>query len=856
MNSKIGIAATIIVIALAAFVLFYPQVFQDENQAGFFTLYFADCGDGDCSPSEDYESCSQDCCSTVCNNFCESSFCFEIDPDCDILGNATGECCGNGVCEGTDDCITCPADCPGSVVCSVDGDCPDDGNSLTVETCSNPGACDSSCSSVPCVVECSVDGDCPDDGNSLTVEICSDGDTCAAACSLTVEICSDGDTCAAACSSVPCVVECSVDGDCPDDANVMTVDTCTNPATCAANCVYTPIGCSIACSSNTDCDDSNPLTVNTCSSPGTCDSACEFPLCDIECSVDTDCDDLNSFTSDTCSNPATCSADCSYSACTPACFSSTDCDDGLSNTVDTCNGAGTCDANCSSEVCTPSCFSDLDCDDGNPATFGMCIHPGACGAHCVDDFCTIECNSNVECNDSDSLTTDTCSDPGTCESACSNTSCTIACSSNSDCDDSNPLTADVCDNPGTCAASCSHPQEDFLLSFEFPSSFDEGFERGNVVDLNVFIEDNEGNPVNEASFTLTDSEGNEVELEGIGGGNYVGKYTIPINFPVGEHTFSFFAVKVDDSGSEKFGYEEIVRDVNTGKIIAVLLEPSVAKAIPGKKTEIKFKVVYGNNDSVEDANVSAEINGVQIPLTYSNNVFSGHYLFSDSDLEEASLVISANDSAGNSGTTTIPFSVEQPFSLSAILAVLALIVAAVITVYGLKRTHRLSKLLHKIERIKGATRAAKLQHSIAKEKGQRKKLAKKIIQQEKDLVKAKQEVEVERRKQAFAVKRMPIESKYAAHGASVGIISKVKKIFSKTSKKTKGQKQVEKAKGQSQTEKRVGEIDTEVSGLKEKMKNLEAEFFKQTIKEDFFRKKLFDYREKMHLLELEKKKIE
>jgi len=152
-----------------------------------------------------------------------------------------------------------------------------------------------------------------------------------------------------------------------------------------------------------------------------------------------------------------------------------------------------------------------------------------------------------------------------------------------------------------------------------------------------------------------------------------------------------------------------------------------------------------------------------------------------------------------------------------------------------------------VERIKGKTRAAKLQHSIAKEKGQREKLAKKIAQQEKDLVKAKQEVEVERRKQAFAVKKIPSESTYAVHGASVGVTSKLKKLFSRTPKKSEEQLK---------TEKRLGEIDKEVRSLKEKINNLEAEYFKQTIKEDFFRKKLFDYREKIHLLELEKKKIE
>jgi len=67
---------------------------------------------------------------------------------------------------------------------------------------------------------------------------------------------------------------------------------------------------------------------------------------------------------------------------------------------------------------------------------------------------------------------------------------------------------------------------------------------------------------------------------------------------------------------------------------------------------------------------------------------------------------------------------------------------------------------------------------------------------------------------------------------------------------------IRKSEEELKAEKRIQAIDTEVEELKEKIHNLESEFCKQNIKEDFFRKKLFEYREKVHLLELEKKKIE
>ncbi len=88
--------------------------------------------------------------------------------------------------------------------CEVDGDCPDDGNACTDETC-NANVCETAYN--PTAGCCSADSDC-DDGDA-----CSD-DTCNANnCSNTVDpLC------------------CDVDADC-DDSNVCTTDTCsTNDA--------------------------------------------------------------------------------------------------------------------------------------------------------------------------------------------------------------------------------------------------------------------------------------------------------------------------------------------------------------------------------------------------------------------------------------------------------------------------------------------------------------------------------------------------------------------------------------------------------------------------------------------------
>ncbi len=669
-----------------------------------------------------------------------------------------------------------------------------------------------------CIYACDANSDC-DDSNSLTIDECTNPSTCSSACTHTL-----------------CPITCHADADC-DDSDSSTTDTCSNAGTCSASCSNV---CVPVCSSDGDCNDSNSLTTDVCNNAGACDASCSNSACAIACSTNADCDDSNSLSADICANAGTCSASCSYEGCTPACFANADCSDGLATTIDTCNNAGACDANCTNVVCTPECNSDLDCDDFDSDTKNICIHPGGCGAHCIYNYCAPECETNADCDDGDLTTNDVCLGAGSCTATCSNEACDIVCSSDSDCDDSKLATKDVCNNPGTCSASCVFSEQKQFL-FEFVSDFN-AVKRGQIIDLNIILKDLDGNPVEGAELLLTDSEGNEIEFESTGAGNYSGSYTVPADVVLGIQTLSFLASK-----GEFVGVEDLVLEIEKGSIKAVLIEPAEPKVLVGKKLELKFRVVYDNNESVVDANVSAEINGVSIPLTASGNIFSGHYLFSTSDLEGAFLIITANDSIGNSGTTTILFSVEEPLPLSTIIIAVAIIIAAIIAIYGLKRTHELSKLLHKVERLKGANRAAKLQHSIAKEKSQREKLAKKIAQQEKDLVKAKQDVETERRKQAFAVKKIPSESKYAVHGAGVGFVSKIKRLFSRTPKKTGEQLQIEK---------RFEEIDKEVEDISEKIKNLESEYFKQTIKEDFFRKKLFEYREKMHLLELEKKKIE
>jgi hypothetical protein len=155
--------------------------------------------------------------------------------------------------------------------------------------------------------------------------------------------------------------------------------------------------------------------------------------------------------------------------------------------------------------------------------------------------------------------------------------------------------------------------------------------------------------------------------------------------------------------------------------------------------------------------------------------------------------------------------------------------------------------LHRVRRLEKESKGTRLKHAIEKEKGAREKLAKRIEKQEKELVLLRQEAEAERKKQTLAVQRIPIESRYAVHEAAFCFWAGIGKLFSRAPKKS-----AERLKA----EKRLLEIDSEIEALDAKVKALEESYVKKGLKEEDFKKKLFDLREKSHLLELEKKKIE
>ncbi|MBN1924007.1 MAG: hypothetical protein JW791_04590 [Nanoarchaeota archaeon] len=318
---------------------------------------------------------------------------FTLSDSCSSAADCEGLLCCYGACI--------------SPECSRNNDCADE-DACTIETCSNAGTCEASCSyqritefktgdsccprgatkeqdldcttcetgkiycSGSCITPvCNKNSDC-DDGNYETYDICYDGGTCNARCESSSGGCSPGEL---LCNNRCTIPKCSSNAQCNDN-NTSTNDTCLNPGTCNAVCSYMGASCTIdsqctsgmkccnglckkpACSVYTECDDNNPLTTDYCDNPNTCIASCRNTACTITCSNDIVCGSGKK-----CYNPGTCTSFCAYCTQNSECTSGKIC----------CNG----------DCITPACTSDSQCSFGQ-----ACTNPGTCDAVCGTTTCS------------------------------------------------------------------------------------------------------------------------------------------------------------------------------------------------------------------------------------------------------------------------------------------------------------------------------------------------------------------------------------------------------------------------------------------------------------------------------------
>lgn len=202
------------------------------------------CGNGICDVGEDSCDCPEDCGTPPATEEPFLSCADAVDNDCDGLADCDdSDCvgdptcpCGNGVCEGGENCVTCPEDCISGQGGTCDscfkgvcnGDCHPNKEGPECQDCAPSHCCgDGTCEGLETVDNCAIDCACLsdaecDDGNPCTIDVC---DPLTGGCSSTWAACGLDDGCCAPdctsetdpdCSSqcIPNKQWCNCDGRC------------------------------------------------------------------------------------------------------------------------------------------------------------------------------------------------------------------------------------------------------------------------------------------------------------------------------------------------------------------------------------------------------------------------------------------------------------------------------------------------------------------------------------------------------------------------------------------------------------------------------------------------------------------
>ena len=381
------------------------------------------CEDATCSALV----CGEDpfCCDTVWDDICAAAAALV----CEVCGG-TPPPCGDGTCNGLEDCATCPEDCGacptcGDAACNGDEDCascPED-----CGACPELGPCCEPAAVGGCLDQAVMDCLCADDPyccDTLWDDICVE--EAIAGCGLVCEaICGDG-SCVAGEDCAGCPEDC---GECPPAGDCCAENltpSCEDAACAAAVCTVDPLCCEMAwdqlcvlaatelcevcgatpavcgdaiCSAGETCEGC-PEDCGECPEPGDCCAAtagvgCSDAACaDAVCAIDPFCcveawDEL--------------CAEAALEACAicappePVC------------------GDATCEASESCATCPADCGACGECGDGACAPTETCYScPGDCGACAYEGSCCLA-NGTPGCDDAAVVTCTCLADPYCCE---------------------------------------------------------------------------------------------------------------------------------------------------------------------------------------------------------------------------------------------------------------------------------------------------------------------------------------------------------------------------------------------------------------------------------------------------------
>jgi len=423
------------------------------------------------------------------------------------------------------------------------------------------------------------------------------------------------------------------------------------------------------------------------------------------------------------------------------------------------------------------------------------------------------------------------------------------CTVDSDCDDSDPDTVDSCYRAGTAGAHCLNeysPQtpdapsgpsaSDF--SVEFVSELPDSAERASSFDLVVRILDSDGNPVSDAIVSVVDSNDNSIQFSALQDGKYEASMPIPPSFPLGENAFNVSVERDSSTGESSFDL-----NVSSAEIEVELVSPVSSKHIVGSSVDFVVRLSYSNGIAVDDANVFAFTqDGNMVFVSDGNGLYS--LSFPLNSLGYLDFNILAADLYGNSGLEEVSIEVLTlegyawlVFGLLLFVLVL-LIVLMLILLFYMRFKHI---LVLERKNLKYKLMKKKAQALISSVSGQKKKdLESRAAYLDKLIRENDKSIAFMKKRSLLTLGDIPMDLYFGLKSLQHSFASIPRVLFSARSKIA---------------DREASKIDAEVADLNEMIRLLENDFYKQRISDGQFKKALFDYRKKIHLLEIKKKKL-
>lgn len=181
----------------------------------------------------------------------------------------------------------------------------------------------------------------------------------------------------------------------------------------------------------------------------------------------------------------------------------------------------------------------------------------------------------------------------------------------------------------------------YLVSFISPVS--RGYERTELINLTVNIS-MAGESVSNAVVHSFDESGARFTLMEVSGGVYSGEYKLGVDSVTGVRKLVVLALK-DGLGGE--GVLNIT--VNEARIALSIVQPELSEYSIGSLLTVKVRAEYPNG-SLLGFIVNASYGDVSVPLVFSDGFYVGEYELSPVDAGLKTLLVSAFDDYGNSGS--------------------------------------------------------------------------------------------------------------------------------------------------------------------------------------------------------------